>query len=174
MSASRLQSDQLDTWSDINAKRIHCHTAKTPRRPAAQTASAQSDSSRLTHRALQTMWQTGLQMRGRSRSWPQVLSFGELSGFPAANGLRPTGVLRSDCRVACQLSAGPRDFGGDLRDQPRTSPPSRGTLNSEHERSTDHRPCDDRCEFGRPAPRQHARRLARRQPNGFANCGDSQ
>lgn len=174
MNISRLRSDQLDTWSDIDAKQIHCYTAKTPRRPPAQTASAQSDSSRLPHRALQTMWQTGLQVCRRPRSWPQVLSFGELSRLPAANGLRATGVLRSGCEAAWQLSASSRDLGGDLRDQPRTSPPSRGAVNSGHDRSTDCRPCDDRCEFGRRASRQYARRLARRQPNGFANCGDSQ
>ena len=34
-------------------------------------------------------------MRGRSRSWPQVLSFGELPGLAATNGLRASGVLRA-------------------------------------------------------------------------------
>jgi hypothetical protein len=174
MNASYLLSDQLDPWSAIDAKRIHCHTTETPRRPPAQTAAAPSGSPRLPHRALQTMWQTGMQVRRRARSWSQVLSFGELPGLAAANGLRTAGVLRPDCGVPRQLPAHPRDLGGDLRDQPRTSPPSRGALNSGHHRTAGRPPRDDRCEFGRRAPGQYARRLARRRPNGFANCGDRQ
>ena len=174
MNASCLLSDQSDTWSDIDAKQIHRYTTETPRRSAAQTASAQSDPPRLPHRALQTMWQTGMQVRRRARSWSQVLSFGQLPGVETANGLRTTGVSRSGCRVRCQLPASPRDLGGGLRDQPRTSPPSRGALKIHHDWRAGHPPCDyDRCEFGRRAPRQYARRLARRRPNGFANCGDS-
>src|ERR1017187_4623554 len=113
-----LRSDQLYTWSDKNAERTHCRIAETPQSPPAPTTPAQSDPARLPHRALQTMWQAGMQMRRRSRSWPQVLSFGELPGLAAANGLRAAGVLRSDCRVPRQLPPSPRDLGGDLRDQP--------------------------------------------------------
>ena len=173
MNASRIRSDQLDTWSDINAERTHYHIAKTPQSSPAQTAPTQGDPPRLPHRAIQTMWQTGMQVRRRPRSWPQVLSFGELPGFAATNGLRTAGVLRSDCEVPCQLPASPRDFGGGLRDQPRTSAPSRGALKSRHDRSAGHPPCNARCESRRRAPCQYARRLARRRPNGFANNGDS-
>lgn len=168
-----LPSDQLYTWSARNAKRCHFRIAKTPPSSPAPTAPAQSDPARLPHRALQTMWQAGMQMRRRSRSWPQVLSFGELPGLAAANGLRPAGVLRSGCRVPCQLPPGPRGLRGDLRDQPRTAAPSRGALKDRHERSTFRPPCDNRWEIGRRAPRQYARRLARRQPRLLANCGGS-
>jgi hypothetical protein len=173
MNSSRIQSDQLNTWSDINAQRIRRHIAKTPQGSFAPTASTPGDPPRFPHRALQTMWQTGMQVRRRSRSWPQVLSFGELPGLAAANGLRAAGVLRSDCRVPRQLPPSPRDLGGDLRDQPRTAAPSRGALKDRHERSPFRPPCDYRCGIGRRAPRQYARRLARRRPEGFANCGDS-
>jgi hypothetical protein len=173
MNPTRLRSDQLDTWSDINAERTYCHIAQTPQSSPAQAAATEGDPPRLPHRALQTMWQTGMQVRRRPRSWPQVLSFGKLPGLAPANGLRTAGVLRSDCGVPVELPASPRDLGGGLRDQPRTSAPSRGALKRRHDRSACRPPCDDRCEFGRRAPRQYARRLARRQPNGFANCGDS-
>ena len=173
MNFRRLRSDQLDTWSDINAERTDFRIAKTPQSSPAQTAPTQGDPPRLPHRALQTMWQTGMQVRRRPRSWPQVLSFGELPGLAAANGLRTTGVSRSDCGVGCQLPASSRDLGGDLRDQPRTSAPSRGALKSCHDRSACRPPCNDRCEFGRRAPCQYARRLARRRTTGFANNGDS-
>ena len=173
MNSSGIRSDQLDTWSDINAERTHYHIAETPQSSPAQTALAQSDPPRLPHRTLQTMWQTGMQVRRGPRSWPQVLSFGELPGFAAANGLRTAGVLRSDCEVPCQLPASPRDLGSGLRDQPRTSAPSRGALKSCHDRSASRPPSDDRCEFGRRAPCQYGRRLARRRTTGFANYGDS-
>ena len=174
MNPRRLLSDQLDTWSDTNAERTDCHIAKAPQSSPAQTAPTQGDPPRLPDRTLQTLWQTGMQVRRRARSWSQVLSFGQLPGVETANGLRTTGVSRSGCRVRCQLPASPRDLGGGLRDQPRTSPPSRGALKIRHDWRAGHPPCDDdRCEFGRRAPRQYARRLARRRPNGFANCGDS-
>ena len=173
MDLRRLRSDQLYTWSDINAERTHHRIAKTPQSSPAQTTLAQSDRPWLPHRALQTMWQSGMQVRRRPRSWPQILSFGELSGVAAANGLRTAGVLRSDCEVPCQLPARPRDLGGGLRDQPRTSASSRGALKSCHDRNASRPPRDDRCEFGRCAPCQYARRLARRRTTGFANYGDS-
>ena len=173
MNSSRIQSDQLNTWSDRNAQGIRRHIAKTPQSTSAPTATAPGGPSRFSHRALQTMWQTRMQVRRRPRSWPQVLSFGELPGLAAANGLRTAGVSRSDCGVPCQLPASPRDLGGGLRDQPRTVAPARGALKSRHDRSTFRPPCDDRCGIGRRAPCQYARRLARRRAQGFANYGDS-
>src|SRR5215471_3072147 len=126
MNLSRIQSDQLHTWSDINAQRIRHHIAKTPQSSFAPTATPPGDPPWFPDRALQTMWQTGMQMRRRPWSWPQVLSFGELPGLAAANGLRTAGVSRSDFGVPCQLPASPRDLGGDLGNQPRTVTPSRG------------------------------------------------
>jgi len=172
MSLAEILSDQLYAWSDINAERTACRIAKTPPSSPAPAAPAQSDPARFPHRALQTMWQAGMQMRQRSRSWPQVLSLGELPRLAAANGLRAPGVLRSDRRAPRQLPPSPPDLRGDLRDQPRTAAPSRGALKGRHERSTFRPPGDDRCAIGRCAPRQYARRLARRRSKGFANCGD--
>ncbi len=172
MSLAKIVSDQLYTWSDINAERTACRIAKTSQSSSAPTAPAQSHPARLPHRALQTLWQAGMPMRRRSRSWPQVLSFGELPRIAATNGLRAPGVLCSDRRSPRQLPPSPPDLGGDLRDQPRTAAPSRGALKGRHERTTFCPPSDDRCGIGRRAPRQYARRLARRRPKGFANWGD--
>src|ERR1017187_5904954 len=71
MKIHELQSDQLYTWSDTNAERTRGRIAKTPQRPPAPIAPAQSHSPRLPHRALQTMWQARMQMRRRSRSCPK-------------------------------------------------------------------------------------------------------
>ncbi len=138
-----------------------------------QLPPAQSDPPRLPHRALQTMWQAGMQMRRGPRPWPQVLSFGELPGFAAANGLRAAGGLRSNRRVPRQLPPNPRDLREDLRDQPRTAAPPRGALKGRRERSAFCPPRSDRYGIGRYAPRQHARSLDRRRPRGLANCGGS-
>src|SRR5260370_34091026 len=123
-----LESDQLNTWSDKNGKRACCRLEETSRSASAPVASAQVDSARLADRALQTLWQAGVQMRRRSRPWPQVLPFGEPSGLAAANGLCAAGVSRPACRVRRQLPPSPRKLRSDLGDQPRTVAPSGGAL----------------------------------------------
>ena len=167
-----VESDQLYTWSDEYPDATHNRIAKAPQCSPAPIAPAPSYPARVSHRALQTLRQGGLQMCRRPRPWPQVLPVGQLSGLAAANGLRTAGVLRTNDGVPVELPPSPRDFRDDLRDQPRTASPSRGALKGWHERSTASPPRIDRCEFGRRAPRQYAGRLARRQPRGFVNCGD--
>ena len=173
MNFRRLRSDQLDTWSDINTERTDFRIAKTPQSSPAQTAPTQGDPPRLPHRALQTMWHTGMQVRRRPRPWPQVLSVGELPGLAAANGLCAAGISCSDCRVRRQLSPSPRDLRGDLRDQPRVAAPPGGALNRRHEPSAFRPACAYRCRIGRCASRQYGRSLARRQPRLFAKHGGS-
>src|SRR6266699_907007 len=169
-----VQSDQLYTWSDIHEEeRACCQLEKTPSIPPAPTAPAQSDPARLADRALQTLWQARVQVRRRSRSWAQVLPFGELSGLAAADGLCAAGVSRSDCGVCRQPPPGPRDLGSDLRDQPRTAAPPGGALNGRHERSSGHPPCVNRCWIGWRAPREYGRILARWQPRLFGKRGGS-
>ena len=73
-------------------------------------------------------------MRRRPRPWSQVLFVGKLPGLAAANGLRTAGVLCANGGVPRQLPPSPRDSGGHLRDQPRTTAPSRGPLKGRHER----------------------------------------
>jgi hypothetical protein len=168
-----LLSDQFYTWSDGYTKRTRCRAAKTSQHSCASPAPAQIDSAGLPHRAIQTMWQAGVQMRRRPRTWPQVLSVDKLSGTAAADGLRTAGGLWANGGVYRQLSPGPRDSGDNLRDQPRIAAPSRGALERHHERVIRCRPRPDRCGIRRRASRQYARRLARQQPGEFAPCGGS-
>jgi hypothetical protein len=168
-----VQSDQLYTWSDEYPERTHGRLTKTPQRSSAPIAPAPGDPARLPHRALQTVRQAGMQMRRRPGPWSQVLSVGKLPGLAAANGLRTAGVVRANGGVPRQLPPSPRDSGGNLRDQPRTTAPSRGTLKGHHERIPGCPPRPDRCGIGRRAPGQYARRLARRRPKGLANWGGS-
>src|SRR5215472_7502368 len=157
-------SDQWLTWSDENIEADHRRLAKAPPSASAPIAPAQSRPAGLPHRALQTLWQARMQVRPRPRSWPQVLSVGQLSRPASANGLRPAGVLRAGERVPGQLPPRPPDLRGDLRDQPRAPTPSREALKDRHERSAVIPPCTDRPGTGRRAPRQYACQLARPQP----------
>src|SRR6266576_2634058 len=169
----RVESDQLYTWSDKNGKPVCCRLEKTPSSPPMPTATAQGDPAWLADRALQTLWQAGVQMRRRPRPWPQILPFGEPSRLAATNGLCAAGVSRSDNRVHCQLPPGARDLRSDLRDQPRTAAPPGGALNGHHERSSVRPPCINRCWIGWRAPRQYGRSLARWQSRLFGKCGGS-
>ena len=159
-----LVSDQFLTWSDENRKTDHRRLAKAPPSAPAPIAPTQSCPPWFPHRALQTLWQARLQMRPRSRSWPQILSVGKLSRPTPANGLCPARVLRAGERVAGQLPPRSPDPGGDLRDQPRAPATSREALRDRHERSAVIPPRADRSGTGRRAPRQYARQLARPRP----------
>src|SRR6266568_6972744 len=164
MKIHSLVSDQYYTWSDENTEADQRRLAKAPPSAPAPTASAQSRPAGLPHRALQALWQARLQVRPRPRSWPQVLSVGQLSRPASANGLRPAGVLRAGERVPGQLPPCPPDLGGDLRDQPRAPAPPRGAVRDRHERSADCPPRTDRSSVRRRTPRQYAGKLARPRP----------
>ena len=168
-----LLSDQLYTWSDGYTKGTRCRSAKTPQRARASTAPAQVDSEGFPHRAIQTVRQAGMQVRRWPWTWAQVLPVGELSWSKAANGLRAPGGLWANVGVSRQLSPKPRDSGDDLRDQSRTSAPSRGALKGCHERVARCRPRPGRCGVGRCASRQYACGLVGRRRGEFGLCGGS-
>lgn len=164
-------SDQLYTWSDEHTDGTRCCTSQTPQLPCTPAAPAQSHPARFPHRALQTVWQAGMQMRRWPRSWPQVLFVGELSRPAAADGLRAPGDLWTGVGVSRQLSPDPRDSGRDLRDQPRVAASSRGALKRRHEPMANHPTWSDRCGSWRRASGQYAGWLARRKPGEFTCCG---
>jgi hypothetical protein len=166
-----LESDQSYTWSDETKERATSHLAQTPHSSSAPIAPAQSHPAWFPDRALQTMRQARMQVRRRPWPWPQVLSIGELPGLAATNGLRTARGSRANGGVPCQLSPSPRDLRGDLRDQPRTAAPSRGTLKHHCERITRCPPRPARCGIGRRGARQYACRLARWQPEEFVCWG---
>src|SRR5579872_6002338 len=159
-----LASDQLLTWSDEYSETGHRRLAKAPPSAPAPIAPAQSCPPRFPHRALQALRQARLQVRPGPRSWPEVLSVGELSRPASTNGLRAARVLHAGERVSGQLPPCPPGLGRDLRDQPRAPTPSREAVRDRHERSAASPPRADRFRTGRRAPRQHARQLARPGP----------
>lgn len=163
MSMRELLSDQLYIWSDQDERGTRFRTQTTPQALAAQTASPGVGPARLAHRAIQALWQARLQVRAGSRTRPQVLPVRELPGPSASNGLRSAGRLRRDPRARRQLSSHSRDPRRDLRDQPRTAAPSRGALRDSGEPGPQLAHHPHRFPLWRPAPRQHARGLARRR-----------
>ena len=176
MNLSGLEADQLYTWSDNNASHITqtalVRFAKAPAAAVAPVAPARAFAARLAHRALQTLWQGGMQMRPRSRSWPQVLPLRELFRPNAANGLRAPGVSGSDHRSSGSSPSSPRDLGGDLRDQSRTTASPRGTLRDCNVQLTSLLllPPNGHAN-GWLVARQYARGLAEERPRILGNCG---
>lgn len=167
-----LLSDQFYKWSDENSRRTCCRASETTQCSGASAAAASIDPPRFTHRAIQALWQAGMQVRRWSGSWSQVLPLGQLSGPTATDGLCATGAHRAGRGVAGQLSSGTRNPGRNLRDQPRVAAPPRGALTRCHECMPNSLRCWDRLETGRRTYCQYAGRLARRAAAAWVpSCG---
>ena len=175
MNRTALQADQLYTWPDTHAlptaQTNFCRVASTPPTALAPPATPRSSFARLPHRALQTMRQAGMQVRSRSRSWPQVLPLGQSLWPATANGLPPPGLSKPGQRVSRQLPSATRDLGRGLRHQSRTAMPPRGALSHSHETCSELALLSLRSQTRRPAPGQYALRLARRRTQRRSHRG---
>ena len=175
MNRTALQADQLYTWPDTHAlptaQTNFCRVASTPPTALAPPATPRSSFAGLPHRALQTMRQAGMQVRPRSRSWPQVLPLGQSLWPATANGLPPPGLSKPGQRVSRQLPSSPRDLGRGLRHQSRTAMPPRGALSHSHETCSGLALLSLRSQTRRPAPGQYALRLARRRTQRRSHRG---
>ena len=178
MNLSDLQpklADQLYTCTDNHALKTaptdFCCSAPAPTAATPTHATAGSSAPWFSHRALQALWQAGLQMRSRPRSWPQVLSLGQSLRATAANGLHSAGLLSPEHRISGQLLSAPSDFGRDLRHQSRTVIPPRTTLRNRYESHPSLDVTSLRCRTRQLASRQHALRLARPRSSCKQHCG---
>lgn len=165
MQSSAILPDQLNTWSDNytpqDAQTSLVRFAKAATAALAPAAPARSLAPRLPHRTLQTLRQSGMQMRPRARSWTQVLPLRKLSRTTPANGLRPPGFSAAGHRISRSLPPAPQNCRGDLPDQSRTPAPARGLVSDDDARpkSTDRRSA--RYTYGGYPSGQYARRLAK-------------
>jgi hypothetical protein len=168
-------ADQLYTWTDNHAlpaaQTDFCCLTPAPPPAIAPDAAARSFAPWFSHRALQTLWQAGLQMRPRAWPWPKVLPVGQSLQTTAANGLRPTGLSPRNHRISGQLSTTPSDFGRDLRHQSRVVVPSRGILRNCHESCPSRSVASLRCRTWQSTRRQHALRLARQRSSRKSHGG---
>ena len=172
MNIHRLHSDQLLTWSDINARYLIVRIAQTACKAAQANARFGHLIAWFTHRTVQTLRQTWLQMCRRSGTWSQVLLVGELPRLPAPNGLRAAGRSARCRRAPGKLPSCPRNHRRDLRDQPRTFTPSRGVLRTPGEPASSAAHQRHRFATGRRTHCQHARGLACRRVRIGAERGD--
>jgi hypothetical protein len=164
-------SDQLFTWSDEHTNRASCSATQTPPCPCASDAARSIYPARLFNREIQAMRQARMQMCRWARTWTQVLSFGELSGPSAADGLRAPRGLWASFGVSRELSSDARDSGRDLRDQPRVVAPARGTLTRQYGPLASRLSITDRRAGWLGSSGQYAGRLARRKPDEFIYFG---
>jgi hypothetical protein len=175
MRPHQLLSDQLTTWSAIHAAAVLYHVTKAPPGAAATITSLARRAARFAHRAIQTLRQSGLQMRRGAWPWPEVLPLGELPEATAADGLRTSRDLHPGPYRPRSLPTRPRDPRADLRDQSRVAAASRDALRCRGERDCNaHR--RDRHSLREHFARQHAPGLARcRAPNAedLFGCGRS-
>jgi hypothetical protein len=161
MNNLHLSSDHV--WSAPSIRKIIVGVTKASAIAAAQTAALGCVAARLADRAIQALWQAGLQMCRRARSRPEVLPVGELPGRATADGLRAAGKSRGYPRARRQLPRGAHDARGSLRDQPRAVTAPRGALKAGGELNlAAAHPTDRRCRRC-AAPRQHSRGMARRR-----------
>lgn len=121
-------SDQYYAWSDSHAKQTYFQPATTPHKLAATAPPFGRHSPWLSDRALQTLWQTRLQVRQRPWPRPQILPLHQPNRQTPPNGLHTPGLCRAGKAVSGQSSTRPGYFGRDLRDQSRTPAPPRAAL----------------------------------------------
>ena len=149
MSVYQSLSDQLYTWSAWHAGKTLSNAATPTHPPPAPIATGPGHPARLADRALQTLRQTGLQMRHHARPRSQILSVHQPYRRTSADGLCSPGLRGTGSSVSGQLSAHAGDSRGDLRHQPRAAAPPRAALRRGGER------CD-------PPAHQLLRHLSRR------------
>jgi hypothetical protein len=82
-------SDKLNTWSDNERSHQHLSSSETQAPLPASTGGRCQFSSRVSHRDLQTLWKTHLQMPKRTRAWTKVLPLCQLSRSKTTDDLHP-------------------------------------------------------------------------------------
>ena len=154
-------SDQYYDWSDIQPRKgLDAYPAPAKKAPCRTPASLGVHPAGFADRALQTLRESGMQVRTRTRPWTDVLPLGQSIGFHPAHGLCPLRISAAGSRVCPKPTASSRPAQADLCDQSRTASTTRATIDN-------HRECDchnPACRFcpradGRHACRQHAPRL---------------
>lgn len=173
MIKNRSLSDQLYKWSD-SARQINFFVTPPSQDIIGPTAAPGAGTARLTHRTLQALWQTQLQMRKRPWPRPQTLPFSQSHRYTSRDGLRSSGIQRPSDPISRQSPADSHNPRRGECHQSRIAAPPRGFLSHDGERLK-------RCAYrdSQPTTRQHphcqyARSVARpRVPNLCQQGGES-
>ena len=163
---SRILSDQYDNWSDILTEAIAPIPPEPTQKPLAPTTALVCAPPRLAHRALQTLWQTRMQMCSGTRPRSKVLPLHQPARGNAGYGLCPTGGSRHGRSIPRELSFRPRDSRPDLQHQSRTAPSQGASIEKRRVHRKPHlRGCSsDRSPPGGHPHRQHAGDFAPAKP----------
>lgn len=147
MKAVVISSDQLHDWSvRVGYVRI-IGAAQATSRAATAASLSQVNLARLAHRAIQALWQVGLQLHARTRAWSEVLLVRQSFWYAPGDGVRAVGVSSASNLARRQPSTRASNTRRDLRDQSRTLAKTRGTRIERHG-VTSQRGCRRRCYFG--------------------------
>ena len=160
MMINHSSSDQLHTWSD-NAEQIDIFVTPPSQDITAPTAASRASIARLTHRTLQALRQTWLQMCKRSGSWTQALSLHQSHRRASSDGLRSSSVQRTGSPIPGQLPTHPCDPRRVGCHQSRTVASPRDLLSYEGERLNPRAHQDSRPFTGGYPHCQYARNMAR-------------
>lgn len=118
MQNNRIQSDQLYNWSDDEPfNRYLAPSAPDVGQTSGPTPSAHSQG--ISHRALQAVWPSQLQMPTRPGTRAQILPFGKPGWCPAGDGLCPRGICKTGLRILAEFPSRPPGTGEHLQYQPR-------------------------------------------------------
>ena len=118
MPSDSIHSDQLYNWSAH--ERLHCRIAPSATSLGQATGQGRAtDSSRLAHRALQTVRQSWLQMSTGPGPRTQVLSLGQPGWGQTRDGLPPRGIFPTGLRLLAELPESPPSAGANLQYQSR-------------------------------------------------------
>lgn len=132
MKAVVISSDQLYDWSvRVGFVRIF-GAAQATSRVATATSFSQVNLARLGHRAIQTLWQVGLQLHARTRAWSEVLLVRQSFWNASGDGVRAVGVSGAGNHARRELSTRASNTRRDLRDQSRTLATTRGARIGRH------------------------------------------
>jgi len=114
-------SDQSFTWSEYGTAYRCLSSPKTQTPPPAPAGRWLPLASWFTHRNLQALRQSDLQMPNGQRTRPQVLSLHQLPRLQAHHDLCSQGTQRSSTDLPGQPPEYEIDHGTDLRNKPRTA-----------------------------------------------------
>jgi hypothetical protein len=121
-------SDQLYTWSDSYENKINFSTAAKKKNADKKTASFRSRFAGIFNRALQALWQAGMQVRPIAGAWSEILSVGQQTQTETGDGLHPLGLQSASRRIYRKFSPHKNDSGRALRNQPRADKAAGKTL----------------------------------------------
>lgn len=128
MNNSVPQSDQLNTWSDDDARHLD-HQPQTPTQAVvASTSSTRCCATRLVDRTLQALWEAELPVRQWSGARAEVLLVGQSQRGSSGDGLRSPGQSATSGAIPRQLPRYPRHSRPAERDQSRVAAPTRTLL----------------------------------------------